>query len=149
MAHLKAPLQLWPHRLSAAAKMEILMECAWDEGRAGEDELEPRMKELQGNKPVMLVVDHVQTWWSYLKRAFAPRLKKKVFCADPQQIWSFWHAGMNNKTYEEMMGKSIARQCRKADLVLLPCWEFGPEHWTLLAVDVQAKEIRYYDSLEE
>ena len=148
MAHLKAALSLLPHTLTLKVKMEIVMECVWDEGRAGEDELEPRTMELAGNHPVMLVTDHVQTWWSYLKHAFAKKLKKRVFCADPQHLWSYWQAHLHGNKTAEAMGRAITRQCRDADLVLLPCWERQPDHWTLLAVDVQAEEMRYYDSLQ-
>ena len=105
--------------------------------------------ELAGSHPVMLCVDHVQTWWSYLKHAFAKKLKKRVFCADPQHLWSYWQAHLHDSKNAEAMGRAITRQCRDADLVLLPCWERHPDHWTLLAVDVQAEEIRYYDSLQE
>ena len=77
LGHLQDPKALHARDLTFEGKMQILYEVGWDAPRAGEDKFEPRMKELEGDKAVMLTVDHLQTWWCYLKDAFATELQKK------------------------------------------------------------------------
>ena len=61
------------------------------------------MEELEGDEAVMLTVEHLQTWWCYLKDAFATKLQKKVCLVDALQVHNWWHAGRDDKAHQLVM----------------------------------------------
>ena len=84
-----------------------------------------------------------------MKVEFAPKMQKRIGLVDPLLVYSWWHAGMDNKEHQAVMEKAIRRQVKQTDVALVPVFELHPAHWTLLVVDLQQKTCRYYDSLDE
>ena len=108
LGNLQDPKKLNVRDLTVAGKMQILYEVGWDAPRAGEDTFEKRMKELEGDKAVMLVGEHLQTWWSYLKGAFATKLQKRICMVEPLHLHNWWHAATDDVAQQAVMEKAFA-----------------------------------------
>ena len=131
--------------LSAEMKRDILFECRWDEDRQNHDKFEPTMKLIEGAKPVLLNVDHIETWWAYVSRVVKDTVQKRVVMLNPLMLQSWKGALVDNAAHAEAIGAAIKARCSSVDIAVMPLW--CPDHWTLLVIDVEVQTCRYYDSL--
>ena len=140
------------YRMTNEQKLQMLMQCGWDDDREQDDTFDAMQAVLKGTTPILLGVDHLKTWSCYQAWALNVEAIGRPVEFLAGDLLRAWYVGLSdskeNPEHLEKLRVTWTRQCAVKDsLAFLPVW--SEVHWTLLVIDHTLQECRYYDSLKD
>jgi hypothetical protein len=131
-------------QVTGALRQEWLVKCGWsDEERIGEDSFTALKAELAGSVPVLVRAEHLQFYWLWLQWSLS--LPSTCRFVDPLLLHYWMDFGLEESAVNDNRLKALKTEFIADAVVCLPV--NASDHWTLAVVNMQQKEVRYYDSL--